>query len=356
MYINFINDRKNLGYTVLKDQNCNKQLITIFNSNSIIVKSILVRPEFLNKSRLNCEKLKYKIQRFYFIGMTVFTISTTSISSMVPHILVLLPVPQQIVKIEIKINESNSKCRDFLKIAPNFLQNPDKIVLSKNEITKFDLLAEQITNGYLTVDEAILSLRAGDGFIDLAAIMLFYAFINWLDGADALVLPHFDPVGWWAGSYNQPKGSSQCPYKYPFEHVFLEGQKMNSAEERPRLSYADRLLVPHEIDKTIFEGDKSLTKEYDTLMKSDSRLEKDFKKIEKLLANGHFTGGRKKGLQQWKGSKNIKYMGLAKSSARIYIKFDKNEHRIFICGYSDKAQQKSVTDRIVDRYDNDTNK
>lgn len=80
-------------------------------------------------------------------------------------------------------------------------------------------------------------------------------------------------------------------------------------------------------------------------------MKKNFKKIEKLLSDGHFTGGRKKGLQKWKGSENIKYMGLANSPARIYVKFENNEYKK-ICGYFNKGVQQSISDRVVDTYDN----
>lgn len=72
---------------------------------------------------------------------------------------------------------------------------PDKIILTNKEIRKFDLLGQQLIHGSITVNEATLELRGGNLLIDLAAIMLFIDFRNWLDGTRALqtnLSPHMD--------------------------------------------------------------------------------------------------------------------------------------------------------------------
>jgi hydrogenase-4 membrane subunit HyfE len=76
MYLNYISDRRKLGYAVLKDKECDEKLIAIFNCDSIILRSILVRPEFLNRS---CKKSKHKIKEFYSVRMAGFIIITSVI-------------------------------------------------------------------------------------------------------------------------------------------------------------------------------------------------------------------------------------------------------------------------------------
>ena len=68
-----------------------------------------------------------------------------------------------------------------------------------------------------------------------------------------------------------------------------------------------RHLQPHEIDKTIFESDDKIRKEYDKLVKSNKTLDKKFDALEKNLSQGHLNSGREKGFQQW--SENIYYVG-----------------------------------------------
>lgn len=90
--------------------------------------------------------------------------------------------------------------------------------MTEKQIKQFDLLSQQVIGGSLTIDEAILRLRGGDGLPDLIAIMIFVVFMNWLDGAESfqqILPPHMDPIGWAQGNYNynQPKtgNSSKSP-------------------------------------------------------------------------------------------------------------------------------------------------
>lgn len=61
------------------------------------------------------------------------------------------------------------------------------------------------------------------------------------------------------------------------------------------ISMDQRHLQSHEIDKTIFESDDKIRKEYDKLVKSNKTLEKKFDALEKKISQGHFNFGREKG-------------------------------------------------------------
>lgn len=344
MYINLTHDRKILGYSTLKDEACGQRLIALFNYDSIIKKSILIRPEFLKKS---CKKFKNRVKRCYFARRAGFIIGTTTL----PTLSVMVPIPQQTVSLETLINESesNSRCKDFLKIAPTFMYNSNKIVLTNEEIRTFDLLSQQIIDGSITVDEAILKLRGGEGFIDLAVIVLFYTFINWLDKTDAFVPPHMDPVGYINGRYNQPP-PGKSPVRYPFEGVYMEGQRRTSARDESRyIDMNQRHLTPHEVDKTAFESDDKIRKAYEKLVGSNKNLQKKFDGLEKKLGQGHFNSGREKGFQQW--SNNIYYVGSHGDGARIYDRFVPDKFKVEILAYSNKATQPFITVRMKNLYD-----
>lgn len=92
--MNYVNDRTKLSYAVLKDRECGEILVVTFNCNSIILKSILVRSEFLNKS---CKKFNHKIKEYCLVRMVGVTIATTSLSDVDIAVNVFLPESQQIV-------------------------------------------------------------------------------------------------------------------------------------------------------------------------------------------------------------------------------------------------------------------
>ena len=50
-------------------------------------------------------------------------------------------------------------------------------------------------------------------------------------------------------------------------------------------------LKPHKINKTLFESDSKIQKEYNKLIKSNQSLQKKFNTLEKNLSQGHFNSG-----------------------------------------------------------------
>jgi hypothetical protein len=78
----------------------------------------------------------------------------------------------------------------------------DKIRLTNEQIKQFNNLALQLNSGSITMEEAVLELRGGDGLTDVVAVLAFILFVNWYDsffGAEAFQanpLPHQDPFGW----------------------------------------------------------------------------------------------------------------------------------------------------------------
>lgn len=113
---------------------------------------------------------------------------------------------------------------------------------------------------------------------------------------------------------------------------------------------SDRYLKPHKIDRTVFESDVKLSKEYNELVKSNKSLKKKFDKLEKNLSQGHFNSGRAKGFQQW--SNNIYYVGSQGDGARVYYRFVPDKFEVEILAYSNKAKQTGITKRMENLYDN----
>lgn len=54
---------------------------------------------------------------------------------------------------------------------------PNKVVLTNEQIIMADLLDQQLKEGSIIVDEAILRLRGDDGLIDLTFFVLVYIFL-----------------------------------------------------------------------------------------------------------------------------------------------------------------------------------
>lgn len=98
--------------------------------------------------------------------------------------------------------------KNCIQIANINQEKLDKIVLTEKQIQKFNHLAIQISNGEITIEDAILSLRGGDGLTEIGAIVAFVIFVNWLDSflkVESFLtapLPHLDPIGWMQGKYN----------------------------------------------------------------------------------------------------------------------------------------------------------
>ena len=125
------------------------------------------------------------------------------------------------VKIQSKSN-LGQRTYTYSPIAVIPASKVNKIKLTNQQIRQFDNLTRQVSSGSITMEEAILQIRGGDGLTDLAAVFAFVIFINLYNSYFGVKgfqpnyhLPHLDPVGWMGGKYSKPHPSnSQCP-SYP---------------------------------------------------------------------------------------------------------------------------------------------
>ena len=94
----------------------------------------------------------------------------------------------------------------------------DKIRLTNEQIKQFNNLALQLNRGSITMEEAVLGLRGGDGLTDVVAVIAFVIFMNWYDSLfgvkafQANPSSHQDPFGWLNGKYDR-KPMQHTSYK-----------------------------------------------------------------------------------------------------------------------------------------------
>ena len=155
----------------------------------------------------------------------------------------------------------------------------------------------------------------------------------------ALILAGLIPNSVQASENDFPNNSSSIPIERIVKSLRAGFTSMNQ-----------RYLKPHKINKTVFESDAKISKEYDKLVKSNQSLKRKFDALEKNISQGHFSSGREKGFQQW--SNNIYYVGSKGDGARIYYRFVPNKFEVEILAYSNKAKQTSITKRMERLYDN----
>jgi len=85
MYLNYINDRKSMGYECLTDTRCGDQLVLITDSTALLIRNIT-----LNVITLN---VKRKSKRIVVVIILVFTLCFSNVQPAQPIGLSRLPAP-----------------------------------------------------------------------------------------------------------------------------------------------------------------------------------------------------------------------------------------------------------------------
>ena len=145
--------------------------------------------------------MKGKAKKLFVHGLFIFKLGQL----LTPCVNVMrMPLPQAISFIEKNVRLTSKKSSQ--KIASIAVSKIDKVKLIKNgQIGQFNNFAIQIKNNSLTMDEAILQIRGGDGISDIVVVLAFVIFVNWYDfffgveGFQSNPLPHHDPIGLWQG-------------------------------------------------------------------------------------------------------------------------------------------------------------
>jgi len=79
----------------------------------------------------------------------------------------------------------------------------DKMVLTNQQIEDLNLICYRLQEGSITIDKAILKLRAG-GFYDWArlAFIIYMFSLQQGDSFQNVPLPNMDSMGWASGKYD----------------------------------------------------------------------------------------------------------------------------------------------------------
>jgi hypothetical protein len=86
--------------------------------------------------------------------------------------------------------------KNYPQIAPIIESKIDKMVLTDEQIEDLNLICYKLQKGSITIDKAILEIRAG-GFYDWAALafIIFMYSLHQGDNFQSVPLPHQDPFG-----------------------------------------------------------------------------------------------------------------------------------------------------------------
>ena len=98
-----------------------------------------------------------------------------------------------------------------------YLKKVDKIRLTNEQIKQFNNFAIELNSSSITMEEAVLRLRGGNGLTYVVAVIAFVIFMNWYDSLfgvkafQANPLSHQDPYGWLTAKYDSKNvGNGQC--------------------------------------------------------------------------------------------------------------------------------------------------
>ena len=146
---------------------------------------------FLTKLPLNGKR---KAKRLFLYGIFLFHLGQPLVPCAAA---VMLPLPPAIHRLS-PIEESRIRSnKNYPQIAPVIESKVDKMVLTDEQIEDLNLICYKLQKGSITIDKAILKLRAG-GFYDWATLaFIIYMFsLQQGDTFQANLLPHQDPFGW----------------------------------------------------------------------------------------------------------------------------------------------------------------
>ena len=193
MYVNYINDRKQLGYKAVKDTNCGIKLVRITESTVLF---LLIR-NLASNSKRKAKRVFLYATFIFQLGQPLVPYAAAVMVALPPQISIEHVVPAEVLR-------GNTQCPG---IAPIIKAKMDKMTLTDYQVKELEAIFIKLQNNSITMDQAVLEIRGG-GFEDLAAILTFVIFVNWYDfffgvkAFQANPLPHQDPFGWLSGKYD----------------------------------------------------------------------------------------------------------------------------------------------------------
>jgi len=151
--------------------------------------------------------LTRKAKRVFVYGMVIFQLGQPLVPCAAA---VVMPLPRVAIHRLSPMEQDRilSNKNSYHQIATIPESKVDKIRLTNDQMKEFNNLALQLNSGSITMEEAVLQLRGGDGLTAVVGILAFVIFINWYDSLfgvkafQANPLPHQNPFGWLSGKYD----------------------------------------------------------------------------------------------------------------------------------------------------------
>jgi len=166
---------------------------------------------------------KKKVKKVYLYGRVLVELNQPL--QIVPAAgAVMMPVPTAINRLSPSEQDRILKNKNsYPQVASLIKGKINKIVLTNQQIEDFNSICSNLQTGSITLDEAVLKLRAG-GFYEWAtlAVVISMFILQESYGFQNVPLPHMDPMGWAAGKYDSsnagsPQSRSNTPSRFERE-------------------------------------------------------------------------------------------------------------------------------------------
>ena len=154
-----------------------------------------------------------------------------------------MPLPPAIHRLS-PIEESRIRTnKNYPQIATIPESKVDKIRLTNEQIKEFNLVYYKLQKGSITIDKAVLEIRAG-GFSDWSALafIIFMYSVHQSDSFQSVPLPHMDPLGWLSGKYDS-RNAGSSPSR-PTTRLKMEKPVLMPQHEYSALTKSERRQLP----------------------------------------------------------------------------------------------------------------
>ena len=192
---------------------------------------------------------KKQVKKWVLTGMMVLHISQPLVPCATA---IILPIPSVANhRLTLEQNKMLNDKNYYPQIAPIIQEKIDKLQLTTDQLHELNDFARQINEGSITMEEAVLQIRGGDGLIEVLGIIAFFIFVQW--HSSRFAVEAFQPIinqnyrGWgtkadFPANYNDGASSTRHQMRKP---------PTISQDEYSALSKAERRRLPDSRDKTI---------------------------------------------------------------------------------------------------------
>ena len=212
---------------------------------------------------------KGKAKRLFVYGMFLFQLGQPLVPCAAA---VVMPLPAVGIHRLSPIEQDRllSNKNGYPQIATIPESKVDKIRLTNEQIKQFNNLAIELNSGSITMEEAVLRVRGGDGLTDVVAVIAFVIFMNWYDSLfsveafQANPLPHQDPIGWLNGKYDSRNaGNPQCQLDPPsrFEQETLNKMKQMCCTSADENGFVMSYDEAYNLVKETYSGSMQVTED-----------------------------------------------------------------------------------------------